>query len=37
VHKAYSDSVIKALIGPRDGIPAALKEGVATIHNAAVQ
>lgn len=37
VHKAYSDAVIKALSGPRDGIPAALQEGVATIHDAAVQ
>ena len=37
VHKAYSDSVIKALIGSREDIPAALQEGIATIHNAAVQ
>jgi ABC-type glycerol-3-phosphate transport system substrate-binding protein len=37
VHKAYSDTVIKALIGPRDGIPAALQAGVKTIHDAAIE
>jgi hypothetical protein len=37
VHKAYSDSVIKALIGSREDIPANLKAGIKPIHDAAVQ
>jgi len=36
VHKAYSDTVIKAVSGAREDIPAVLKEGERTIHDAAV-
>jgi hypothetical protein len=37
VHKAYSDVVIGALSGAREDIPQALKAGVQTVHDAAVQ
>ena len=36
LHKAYSDVAIKALTGPRDAIPQVLKDGVKSVHNAAV-
>lgn len=36
VHKAYSDVVIKALTGKREDIDAVLKDGVKTVHDAAV-
>ena len=36
VHKAYSDVAIKALTGKREDIPAVLKEGVKSVHDAAV-
>jgi ABC-type glycerol-3-phosphate transport system substrate-binding protein len=36
VHKAYSDVVIKALIGKREDIAAVLKEGTKPVHDAAV-
>jgi ABC-type glycerol-3-phosphate transport system substrate-binding protein len=36
LHKAYSDVAIKALTGPREAIPQVLKEGVKTLHDAAV-
>jgi ABC-type glycerol-3-phosphate transport system substrate-binding protein len=35
VHKAYSDAVITAITGPRDGIEKALAEGAANITQAA--
>ena len=35
VHKAFSDSAIKALTGDRKDIPKALEEGAAAVHNAA--
>jgi hypothetical protein len=37
VHKAYSDVVIGALTGAREDIPQALKDGVQTVQEAAVQ
>jgi len=36
VHKAYSDVVIAAVSGDREDIPQVLKDGVQTIHDAAV-
>jgi hypothetical protein len=36
VHKAYSDVVIAAVSGAREDIPNALKNGVQTVHDAAV-
>jgi ABC-type glycerol-3-phosphate transport system substrate-binding protein len=36
VHKAYSDTVIAAVSGDREDIPAVLKDGVQTVHDAAV-
>ena len=36
VHKAYSDVVIEAVSGDREDIPAVLKDGVQTVHDAAV-
>ena len=36
VHKAYSDTVIEAVSGTRENIPAVLKNGVQTVHDAAV-
>jgi len=36
-HKAYSDAVIRAVIGKREDIGKALKEGVEDVHNAAVR
>jgi ABC-type glycerol-3-phosphate transport system substrate-binding protein len=36
VHKAYSDVAVKALTGKREDIPAVLKAGVQTVHDAAV-
>jgi hypothetical protein len=35
VHKAFSDSAIKALTGDRKDIPKALEEGAVAVHNAA--
>jgi len=37
VHKAYSDTMIKALSGAREDMPQVFKEGMSTIHDAAVQ
>jgi ABC-type glycerol-3-phosphate transport system substrate-binding protein len=36
VHKAYSDTVIEAVSGDRENIPAVLKDGNQTVHDAAV-
>jgi multiple sugar transport system substrate-binding protein len=36
VHKAYSDTVIAAVSGAREDIPGVLKDGVQTVHDAAV-
>src|SRR6516164_2387480 len=36
LHKAYSDVAIKALTGPREAIHETLKEGVKSLHDAAV-
>lgn len=36
VHKAFSDTVIKAVLGEREDIPATLKSGMAAVHRAAV-
>jgi multiple sugar transport system substrate-binding protein len=36
VHKAYSDVAIKALTGKREDIPAVLKEGTKSVHDAAI-
>ena len=35
LHKAYSDVAIKALTGPREGIPQVLKDGVKSLHEVA--
>jgi hypothetical protein len=35
VHKAYSDAVITAITGPRDGISKALAEGAVNVTKAA--
>jgi ABC-type glycerol-3-phosphate transport system substrate-binding protein len=35
VHKAYSDTAIKALTGKREDIPKVLEEGIRTVHAAA--
>ena len=35
VHKAFSDTVIKAVLGKREDIPATLKSGMAAVHRAA--
>ena len=36
VHKAFSDTVIKAVLGKRGDIPATLKSGMVAVHRAAV-
>jgi ABC-type glycerol-3-phosphate transport system substrate-binding protein len=36
VHKAYNDTVIEAVSGDREDIPAVLEKGMKTVHDAAV-
>jgi hypothetical protein len=36
VHKAYNDTVIEAVSGDREDIPAVLQKGMQTVHDAAV-